>query len=92
LIELVAHGRQGSKRRTGGHDQKNFVVQYEPERGCWDNAAAEPLFLNLKMERVWQRQYDNYANATADIADYIVGFYNYKRINSALGNLPPAVY
>ncbi len=28
----------------------------------------------------------------ADITDYIVGFYNCKRINSALGNLPPTVY
>ena len=44
------------------------------------------------MERVWQRQYANHAEAKADITDYIVGFYNYKRINSALGNLPPSVY
>jgi transposase InsO family protein len=56
------------------------------------NAVAERFFLNLKMERVWQRQYANHAEAKADITDYIVGFYNCKRINSALGNLPPSVY
>jgi len=44
------------------------------------------------MERVWQRQYANHAEAKADITDYIVGFYNCKRINSVLGNLPPSVY
>jgi putative transposase len=44
------------------------------------------------MERVWQRQYSNNAEAKADITDYIVGFYNCTRINSALGNLSPAVY
>ena len=55
-------------------------------------AVAERFFLNLKMERVWQRQYANHAEAKADITDYIVGFYNGKRINSALGNLPPTVY
>ncbi len=44
------------------------------------------------MERVWQRQYANHAEAKADVTDYIVGFYNYKRINSALGNLSPTVY
>jgi hypothetical protein len=43
---------------------------------CWDNAVAERFFLNLKMERVWQRQYANHAEAKADITDYIVGFYN----------------
>jgi hypothetical protein len=41
------------------------------------------------MERVWQRQYANHAEAKADITDYIVGFYNCKRINSALGSLRP---
>ncbi|WP_426074254.1 hypothetical protein [Janthinobacterium sp. DSP2-3-3] len=34
----------------------------------------------------------NHAEAKADITDDIVGFYNCKRINSALGNLPPTVY
>jgi transposase InsO family protein len=34
----------------------------------------------------------NHAEAKADITDYIVGFYNCKRINSALRNLSPAVY
>ena len=43
------------------------------------------------MERVWQRQYANHAEAKADITDYIVGFYNCTRINSARCNLPPAV-
>jgi len=41
------------------------------------------------MERVWQRQYAKHAVAKADITGYIVGFYNCKRINSALNNLPP---
>jgi len=59
---------------------------------CWDNAIAERFFLNLKMERVWQRQYANHAEARTDITDYIVGFYNSQRLNSALGNLPPAAY
>jgi transposase InsO family protein len=37
-------------------------------------------------------QYANHAEAKADITDYIVGFYNCKRLNSALGNLSPSVY
>jgi putative transposase len=59
---------------------------------CWDNAVAERFFLNLKMERVWQRDYANQDEAKKDIAAYIVEFYNCKRINSVLGYLSPADY
>jgi transposase InsO family protein len=59
---------------------------------CWDNAVVERFFLNLKMERVWQRRYANHGEARRDIADYIVGFYNAVRIHSTLGYLPPNVY
>ena len=44
------------------------------------------------MERVWQREYANQAETKIDITAYIVGFYNCERLNSVLGNLPPAVF
>ena len=59
---------------------------------CWDNAVAERFFLNLKMERVWQRDYANHAEAMRDIADYIVNFYNSVRLHSKLGNVPPNAF
>ena len=34
---------------------------------CWDNAVAERFFLNLKMERVWQREYANQMEAKATL-------------------------
>jgi len=40
----------------------------------------ERFFLNLKMERVWQKDYANHAEATNDIADYIVGFLQRRKI------------
>ena len=52
----------------------------------------ERFFLNLKMERVWQRDYANMMEAVKDITTYIVGFYNCVRLHSTLGNLPPIVY
>ena len=30
---------------------------------CWDNAVMARFFLNLKMERVWQRDYANHTEA-----------------------------
>ena len=52
----------------------------------------ERFFLNLKMERVWQKDYANHAEATNDIADYIVGFYNAVGLHSKLGNLSPNAF
>ncbi len=52
----------------------------------------ERFFLNLKMERVWQRDYANQLEASKDITDYIIGFYNCVRLHSTLGNLPPIIY
>ena len=59
---------------------------------CLDNAVAKRFFLNLKMERVWQRNYVNQAEAKLDVANYIAGFYNCTRLHSVLGNPPPSVY
>ena len=74
---LVQHGARASMSRRGN---------------CWDNAVAERFFLNLKMERVWRRAYANHGEATRDITDYIVGFYNERRRHSTLGYLSPNAY
>jgi len=52
----------------------------------------ERFFLNLKMERVWQSDYANHAEAINDMADYIVGSYNSTRLHSTLGNLSPNAF
>ena len=52
----------------------------------------ERFFLNLKMERVWQKDYADHLVSTNDIADYIVGFYNSLRLHSELGNLSPNAF
>ena len=74
---LAAHGLVGSMSRKGN---------------CWDNAVMERFFLNLKMERVWQKDYANHTETINDIADYIVGFYNAVRLDSKLGNLSPNAF
>ena len=52
----------------------------------------ERFFLNLKVERVWQKDYAYHAEATNDIPDYIVGFYNSVRLHSKLGNSSPNAF
>ena len=93
---LIVHSDQGSQYASALYqdllDEYGFVCSMSRKGNCWDNSIAERFFLNLKMERVWQRQYANHAEAKNDVADYIVSFYNCERLNSALGNVPPIVY
>jgi transposase InsO family protein len=93
---LIVHSDRGCQYASVAHQTlltRNGLVGSMSRKGnCWDNAVMERFFLNLKMERVWQRDYANRREATADVADYIVNFYNNVRLHSKLGNLPPNAY
>ena len=54
--------------------------------------VMERFFLNLKMERVWHRDYANHEEAMRDVMDYIVNFYNSKRLHSSIGYWSPNEY
>lgn len=93
---LIVHSDRGSQYASALHQalltQHGLVGSMSRKGNCWDNAVMERFFLNLKMERVWQRDYANHGEATNDIADYIVSFYNSVRLHSKLGNLPPNAF
>ena len=93
---LIVHSDRGSQYASAAHQtllaRHGLVGSMSRKGNCWDNAVMERFFLNLKMERVWQRDYANHAEATSDIADYIVSFYNSVRLHSTLGNLPPNAF
>ena len=94
--EVIVHSDRGSQYCSMAYRnliEKHQLIQSMSRKGnCWDNAVMERFFLNLKMERVWQRDYANHAEAQADIADYIVGFYNPIRLHSTLGYQSPNNY
>lgn len=91
---LIMHTDRGSQYASQAHrdllDRHHLVASMSRKGDCWDNAVMERFFLNLKMERVWQRRYANHAEAGADITQYIVGFYNTHRLHSTLGYRSPA--
>jgi transposase InsO family protein len=93
---LIVHSDRGSQYASAQYQAKltshGFICSMSRKGNCWDNAVAERFFLNLKMERVWQRSYANHAEDKIDIAAYIVSFCNNERLHSVLGNLPPSVY
>jgi putative transposase len=93
---LIVHSDQGSQYASDEHARllarHGLTASMSRKGNCWDNAVMERFFLNLKMERVWQKEYANHAEAKLDIADYIVGFYNSVRLHSTLGYRSPTVY
>lgn len=72
-------------------DQK-FVQSMSRRGNCWDNAPIERVFRSLRTERIRGRVYANHREACRDIGDYILSFYNPKRLHSPLGYVSPDVY
>ena len=99
---LIVHSDRGTQYASAEHQallKKHGLVGSMSGKGnCWaglgfcHNAVMERFFLNLKMERVWQKDYANHSEAMTDVADYIVGFYNCTRLHSTLGNLSPNAF
>jgi transposase InsO family protein len=90
------HSDRGSQYASAHYQallaNHDLVCSMSRKGNCWDNAVAERFFLNLKMERVWQRKYANHSEAKTDITDYILRFYNGERLHSVLGNLSLSVF
>ncbi len=80
---LIVHSDRG--RQYASHEYQQLLNRYQLQGSMsrkanyGDNAVMERFFLNLKMERVWQRDYANHPEAIRDVTDYIVGFYNCHR-------------
>lgn len=90
---LLVHSDRGSQYASEAYRallaRHQFVASMSRKGNCWDNAVMERFFLNLKMERVWQKDYANHGEAIQDITDYIVSFYNATRLHSTLGYRSP---
>lgn len=93
---LIVHADRGCQYASEAYRallaRNGLRASMSRKGNCWDNAVMERFFLNLKMERVWQRDYANHNEAIRDVTDYIVGFYNNVRLHSKLGYLPPTRY
>jgi putative transposase len=58
----------------------------------YDNAKAESFFKTLKREEVYLKEYQTFADAEANLGQFIEAVYNTKRLHSSLGYLPPAEF
>jgi putative transposase len=93
---LIMHSDRGSQYAGGVYQdlltRHGMRCSMSRKGNCWDNAVMERFFLNLKMERVWRKDYANHGEATKDVTDYIVRFYNESRLHSTLGYVSPNQY
>ena len=77
---LIVHSDRGSQYASVLYQdlltEHGLVCSMSRKGNCWESkhhcldVVAERFFLNLKMERVWQRHYANHTEARNDIADY----------------------
>ena len=93
---VLLHSDRGSQYASDAYQallaQHGIVCSMSRKGNCWDNAPMERFFLSLKMERVWRRDYANQEEARRDVADYLMTFYNQKRLSSTLGYMSPAEF
>lgn len=93
---LLVHSDRGSQYASKQYqdllNQYGFIGSMSRKGNCWDNSVMERFFLNLKMERVWRKNYANYEEAKLDVTDYMINFYNSRRLHSTLGYVSPNEY
>jgi putative transposase len=71
----------------------NGVILSVSRKGeCWDNAVAESFFATIKRELINDRAWPTRVGLHRAVFDYIEGWYNTRRLHSALGYLSPAEY
>jgi putative transposase len=90
---LVHHSDRGRQYAAGDYRkilQAAAITQSMSRKGnCWDNAPMESFFGTLKTELVHQHGYPDRQAARRDLFAYIEGYYNRRRIHSALGYITP---
>jgi transposase InsO family protein len=93
---LIFHSDRGSQYTSATFQQLLAQHQVRPSfsrpRQCWDNAVAESFFSTLKTELIHRQAWQTVAEVKTAVFDYIEGFYNRRRLHSALGYQSPAAY
>jgi transposase InsO family protein len=93
---LLHHSDQGTPYLGGAYQgllaRHGCQVSCSRRGDCWDNAVMESFFATLKTELVHEAAWPTRAQAAAELAGYLDGWYNYERRHSSLGYLSPVDY
>ena len=90
---LMHHSDRGSQYAAGDYRKilhaAAITQSMSRKANCWDNAPMESFFGTLKTELVHQGNYPDREAARRDLFAYIEGYYNRRRIHSAIGYITP---
>ena len=90
---LVHHSDRGSQYAAGDYRKilqvATITQSMSRKANCWDNAPMESFFGTLKTELVHHCDYPDRDAARRDLFAYIEGYYNRRRIHSAIGYITP---
>jgi putative transposase len=93
---LIHHTDRGSQYTAISFGKRLAEVGVVPSMGrtgtALDNAMAESFIATLKTELVHRRRFPDREVAKSAIFEYLEGFYNLRRLHSALGYRSPADY
>ena len=88
-------GKNFIERVPGVHDEAatdRKARAYCGARTTGEKAYVERFMRTLKGEEVHLHEYEDLKNTRAQIAHFLNLVYRYKRVRSALGDLPPAEF
>lgn len=90
---VIVHSDRGSQYCSYEYrkiiKQNNLIGSMSRKGNCWDNAPSESLFHTLKVELVQSKIFENRDEGRQQIFNYIEGYYNKKRIHSAIDYKTP---
>ncbi len=94
--ELVHHSDRGVQYACAAYTDllKAHGIRISMSR-CgypYDNAQAERFMRTLKEEEVYLSDYGNVTEARACVKHFLESVYNHKRLDSAIGYLPPVEF
>jgi len=72
--------------------QAGAAISMSAKGNPYDNSKAESFFKTLKREEVYLNAYRTFDEAERNIARFIDDVYNWKRLHSSLGYVPPAEF
>jgi len=94
--DLLLHSDRGSQYASELYQlhllKHGIICSMSGKGNCWDNAVMESFYRTLKVELIYQNQYETRRQAQKDIFEYIEIFYNRERLHSSIGYYTPEEY
>jgi putative transposase len=95
-LGLIHHSDRGVQYASGAYVDRLVAAKARVSMAAvgnpYENAKAESFFKTLKREEVWLTQYQDVADAEAQLSRFIEEVYNRKRLHSSLGYVPPVEF